>query len=280
MPFGVELPDNLGETQAPETEVEVKETPEEISNDESQKPQSPELTELDKLERFRFEGRELTPKELKNAMLRQEDYTRKTQEVSEARKYADNFAVDLRKVMSEPELLEQFKRIYPRKYVEMAEEILSRSKPQSQPSTQVQNGLDPKYADKLSRLESKIGEWEESQKKTEIEQIQSWLDNQFGSLSKKYPHAVDDTVTMRAQYLSDNGTKITETVLDKLFKQSHEEMKSRMDKLYLNQANKQLEANKKSKDVGSGGGIPSEAPKGFKTIKDATKAFLEDIDRK
>ncbi len=287
MPFGVELPENLGQETKSEESVETREVSGQqdatiIGDDakkvstESAKPELT-LTDLDKLERFRFEGRELTPKELKSAMLRHEDYTRKTQELSQSRKYADNFAVDLKRVQEDPNLLEQFKRVYPREYFEVAQKLLASVAPQV-PGQANPNQLPPEFTKKLEGLEGRLSEWENSQKNAEIEQLQSWLNNQFESLGKKYPHAIEDSVTMQADYLSKNGTKITESVLDKLFKASHEKMKERTDKLYLSQANKQLGANKKSKDVGSGGGIPSSAPKGAKTLKDATKMFLEDIE--
>jgi hypothetical protein len=74
------------------------------------------VAELDKLEKFKFEGQEYTPQELKNAILRQSDYTRKTQEFSQERRFYDNLQADLRSVRSNPALAAEFRRTYPEKF--------------------------------------------------------------------------------------------------------------------------------------------------------------------
>jgi hypothetical protein len=71
----------------------------------------------------------LTPKDLKNSYLMREDYTRKTQEVAEARKYVDNFKYDLQSLVKQPSLMGQFEKVYPKEFVQLAKEILSISKP-------------------------------------------------------------------------------------------------------------------------------------------------------
>ena len=56
------------------------------SNSEASKSESAQaILELDKVKEFLFEGQKFTPQELKNAWLRQQDYTRKTQELARER---------------------------------------------------------------------------------------------------------------------------------------------------------------------------------------------------
>lgn len=299
MAFGVVLPEDLGKSTAPEVEPSEGSTESAPSGAkdlapegdgakelaESPEPQATkekEALDLDKLESFRFAGRNWTPKDLKNAYLMREDYTRKTQEIAEARKYADNFTVDLQAVIQDPGLIEKLRAVYPKAYVDVAEKVLARMQP-SVPGTQqaapTQNA-DPalqKWREQVESKLSRLDQWEEAQKHAEIEKIESWLTNTYDTLSKKYPLADNEVITARAQVLSDNGHKIDEKVLDKLFKQNDEETKTRWEKVYKEKVNKQLEAGQRSKDTGSGGGVPGNAPRGFKTIKEATQTMLKDF---
>jgi hypothetical protein len=275
MPFGVELPEDLGSKTevsgetAEQKDLETKSSPEDTKDD---------VLDLDKLEKFRFDGREWSAKDLKNAYLMQSDYTRKTQEIAKERQYVENFSYDLDAVIKNPSLLDKMREVYPRKYVEHAERVLSSVGKSNQSSSEPGTKEDPKLLSELSSIKSDISEWKEAQRQAELKSITSWLDNQYDSLSKKFPYANQDAVTMRAQYLNEQGTKITEKVLEKLFETNNSEVKSLMDRMYKDTAKKQIEVNGKAKDVGAGGGVPGGAPRGFKTIKEATNAFLSDIE--
>ena len=286
MPFGVNLPDNLGSEPAPSAEPTSTEP---VSSPEASKTEAPpgsappSLTDLDKLERFRFAGREWTPKELKSAHLMHSDYTKKTQELAETRKYADNFAADLQTVLSDRARLEEFRRIYPKEFVAVAERILAGQPGQPNASPAQPTSTDPlKDHPEFLRMRGELNEWKQEKEKAEIAANQSWLDNQFATLSKRYPFADHEVVTARAEVAMRNGTQLKpddagQSVLEKLFKQNDAEVKARWEKHYKEKVNQQLEAGKRGRDVGSGGGTPTGAPKGFKTIKEATAAFLNDI---
>jgi hypothetical protein len=284
MAFGVELPDNLGSGAPAEGNAgEATTSPAgnapsgDKSSNEGTRPETAkgnEPLDLDKLERFRFAGREWKPKDLHNAYLMREDYTRKTQELSEARKYADNFAADLRTVTKEPGRFEEFKRLYPTEYVELAQKYLDAGKlPGPQGTVQPTPSQDPKVAE----LYDKVAKWEQAQQENEVRQIQSWLDNQFSTLTKKYPFANSELVNARAEVAARQGTKITEEVLDKLFKACDQEIKTKWEEHYKGKVNQQLETGKKARDMGPGGGTPSAAPRTPKTIKEATRMALEDL---
>lgn len=310
-PFGVELPNDLG--GASPTPQNDSASPSEKSSeaapldqgadaysgkkDFSSKEQRSETPgkagkprqplDLDKLERFRFNGREWSPKDLKNAYLMREDYSRKTAELAEARKFADNFGADLDTVIRDRGKWEEFSRIYPQEYVARAQRILSQlpgahQDGQGKPPGQTEQ---PKASD--PRLEAMLREWQESKesaRQTEVTQIESWLDNQFDRLGKKFQFANSEVVYARAEAAArlwtesrgTQGTKITEDVLERLFKQNDEQIKEQWEARYKEKVNQQIKAGKSARDMGSGGGIPGSAPKGYKTIREATKGFLQD----
>lgn len=286
-PFGVDLPDNFDTPTGADSAPSGTEAPE-GSSPESSSSKAPgtgdgaggkpaELTDIDKLERFRFEGREWTAKELRDARLRQDDYTRKTQEIAETRKYVDNFGADLDRVIANRKLLAQMERVYPKEFVERAKAILAKiPEGQSQP----QESTQPKQADpELEEAKAEIKQWREERRTAEIEQIQTWLDTTHETLSKKYPLAEKEIVEARAEAAARlHKTVIDEKTLEKLYKQNHGEISSRFEAHYKGKVTKQLEAGKEARDMGAGGGTPSGAPQSPRTIKEATRAALADIE--
>ena len=289
MPFGVELPENFG-SPAPETQVDTSAggqsgTQQNLeSSRQAEQPETPkEILDLDKLERFRFDGKEWGPKDLKNSYLRHADYTKKTQELKEARKYSDNFTIDLEKVIENPALLTDFRAVYPKEYVERALRVLKRlegngaeaKSPQERAESPTAG--DPQLIKKLSTLEEKLAAIEDNHRATEVEKIQSWLNNQYESLQKKYPDADPDVVDARAEIASRQGTEISVAALEKLFKASHDQNSARYEAKYKEKVQKQIEAGKKAKDSGPGGGTVGSAPKGIKTLKEAKAQMLQDF---
>lgn len=254
---------------------------------EAQKAPQPEATkaeeilDLDKLERFRFDGKEWSPKDLKNSYLMREDYTRKTQEISEARKYADNFKYDLRSLVQNPGLWDRFVKIYPKEYIESAKEVLalfnSDSPQKSSDKPQEHAQIDPSFLKEFQEVKGWIQSQTEAQRAAAIEQSTQWLDNQYATLFKKYPNAVEEVVTTRAQALIDMGNQVNDQVLSKLFEQSHKEMTDRFVASQQNKVKEQIKTGLQGKDTGTGGSAPTSAPKQFKTFKEAREAWLSDI---
>jgi hypothetical protein len=294
MPFGVELPENLGSTPAvtessgaaPEgAQVSTEEqstdtsrgTPDSATPQRGTQRPTPTLTELDKLEKFRWQGREWTPKDLQKSTLMQADYTRRMQEFSETRKFSDNFAADLKTVIKDRGRLEEFSKIYPKEFVERAREILSElpgaPTRQAEPKAEVPDA----FRTQFQAMEGKIAHWEKAQEQAEVQQIQGWLDHQFARLEQKYPDAHSEIVNARAEVLAARGEKITAETLERLFKQNDGELKARTAERQKTKVTQQIKVGKEGKDVGTGGDIAGGQPKKFKTIKEATSAFLSDI---
>ncbi len=287
MPFGVELPPHLSGDQAPSNAPEQSggapegsqnlSEPDSTQGTQGTPPQATPLTDLDKLDKVLFKGREWTRKEFEDGVLRQSDYTQKMQEVARERKFAEHFAYDLRTVMADRNKLAEFEKIYPKAYTDRVREILAHTPGQAPAPQTPSQSPSLKEDPEFQNMKSEFNQWKETQKEVELKQIQSWIDNQFEKFGKKYPNAHPEIVNNRAWAATQRGEKITEEVLDKLFKSNDSEMKAKTDEMYKAKITKQLKAGKEGKDVGVGGDISGGAPKKFRTIKDATKGFLDDI---
>lgn len=314
-PFaGVDLDAKLSETtSAPEVsdgggatdkapEVSNHEgTPEKPEQEKLDKPSievKPEIPDLDKLERFRWKGKDLTRDELEKAYLRHEDYTRKVSQVSEQRKYAENFEYDLAKVVENPALLGEMRKVYPSQFVKIAESVLNRlpskrddvaSAPNEFPNQNFESekitSLEAQLQRALQQVEELTG-WrsgiDEQVKQANLAKAEAQIDKWFDDLGKKYPEADPEIVNAKAIYLSeqlkDSGKPFTQAELEKLFKAEHERLESRYAERYRTQIEKQKAAASKVQDMGAGGGVPSAPAKQAKTLKEATKHMLDDIE--
>lgn len=313
-PFaGVDLDAKLSETtSAPEVsdgggttdkapEVSNTGTPEKPDQENLDKPSieaKPEIPDLDKLERFRWKGKDLTRDELEKAYLRHEDYTRKVSQVSEQRKYAENFEYDLAKVVENPALLGEMKKVYPAQFVKIAESVLNRLPSKRDEVASAPNDLPNQNfeSEKITSLEAQLQRALE-----QVEELTGWrsgidaqvqqanlakaeaqIDQWFDKFGKKYPEADPEIVNAKAIYLSEqlkeSGKPFTETELEKLFKAEHERLEARYAERYRTQIEKQKAAASKGQDMGAGGGVPSAPAKQAKTLKEATKLMLDDLE--
>lgn len=234
-----------------------------------------EILDLDKVEKFKFQGKEWNPKDFRNSYLMHQDYTKKTQEISQERKFVSNLQYDLDNVKNDPSLASEFKRVYPEKFHKFLDYVVSK-----QPDNVQRN---PEM-DEIKREISEFRSYREELAEQKIEAIQAELDSKFSKLSEKYTFADEDTVISKAQILlerlkDDQGAKarITDAQWDMLWKSVHDRNKGIADKNYGTKINKQQQANLKGRDVPSGGGIPGHAPKKPRTIKEASDFALEEL---
>lgn len=229
---------------------------------------------LDKLDKFKFGDKEWTPDQLRKSIMLHSDYTKKTQQLAEARKYYDNLDADIEAVKANPQLAAKFKEIYPEefhRYLKYAGHSESQSQQQGVQSSQQQAAVDPQFLDRFSRLESYV-------KEKEVQAYEAQLDNTFATLSKKYPNGVEDVVLAKAQALLDKGEELSNQSWENLWKQSHESMTKRIDQMQQQKFEAQKGANSKAKGPGIGGGIPGEAPRRM-TLKEATEQAVSDLSR-
>lgn len=296
--FGVELPDNLNEIaekgmtdaapeSAPEVTKEAAAPDNEQTQEKTEQEKIQELLELDRLEKFKWKGKEITPKDLENMTLMRERFTQKTQELAEARKFVDNFDYDLDKVLENPSLMTKFKEIYPPQFVEKAEKIVQRvwgQKESGNSNTTKQettpgSGLPPEIAEKLSKLD-RLEKWmlsqEEEKYNTRVESIQKELDGKMNEFASKYKFADRDAVENKLSALVDHGQEITPEIIERVFKEKHESYLKLAREEIKQEQQKQLKANAKAREAGPGGDAPSAAPKTM-NLKQAREAMLREL---
>lgn len=244
------------------------------------------ITELEKLERFKFQGQDWTPKDLEKAFLRQKDYTQKTQSLAEdrksletERKFYENLAWDLDKVRANPQLANEFVKVYPEKFHAYLKEALSSTQAPSQSS---QDNLRQTATPDVALL-SRIANLEKSHEERQIATATSEINGSMQKCQQKYPKVkgefFDNMILGRAYELHQNNVRLTDQVWDDLYK-SIDRMRADMVKAeYGDMVKKQTEANTKARDVDSGGGTVGRAPQKF-SFKQATENAIRDLTAK
>lgn len=247
--------------------------------------QAESILDLDSVERFKFNGQEMTPQELRNAYLRQQDYSRKTQTLAqerkafeEDRKYSDNFVYDAMKVMRDPSLLQKFAETYPEKYLNVLVDVLQSNGTQTQKvgGTQTPATYDPVLATKLSKMERFIQDAEKKEFETQVKTFETEIDQQISKLSPKYPFADEATVITQAEMFHAKGGELTPENWEKIFKSVNDFHKGRYESHYKKQFESQKQANRQGKDSAPGGGIPSQAPQKM-SLKDVGEKWQRDM---
>ncbi len=248
-------------------------------------PEGQAVQDITDADRSRYEGR--TVKELYSGYMRQQDYSSKTQQIAQERKYYDNLQYDLDKVRQDPALVEQFKQVYPEKfhaYLRLVSQGTPSQPPQA-PQGQQQAGqqfarLDPKTQATIDRLLT-------TTQQSELKAINAEIDQVFGKMTTKYPYADEEACIARGQALLqvlkkndplNPDLKITEQQWDAIWKSQHERGFQLADGQYKKTVKAQIEASRKGADAGGGGGIAGQAPRQHKTIKEATAQALADIE--
>lgn len=232
------------------------------------------IAELDKMDKFKLDGQEWTLKDLKAAIMRQKDYTQKTQTLSEERKsfqeerkFHENLAWDLQKVRDNPEMAKEFVKIYPQAFHKHVEEFLKANTQNPAQQNQVQRPqVDIQTLSRLDKLEKFYNDQEVSRQEAEITKT-------VDELSKKYPDAANfrEMVLSRAYEARMGGSNLTNDDWEKIFKDVDGEVSELLKAKYGSLVKKQMEANTRAKDVGAGGGIADRAPVKFKKFDELQK---------
>jgi len=243
------------------------------------------LSELEKMDRFKFQGQEWTAKDLEKAILRQKDYTQKTQGLSadrksfdEERKFYENLAYDLLYVKNNPSLAQKFVEIYPEKFHSYLENILKNQTEQTQTHAVQRPQVDVQLMSRLQTVEKFYHEQETQRNETEIERYKV-------EFFKKYPEADGEKVMARTYeaYLQSKEAGLPfslKETMENFFKQSHAQEEDRFKAKYSQYVKKQTEANAKGRGDGAGGGVPGQAPKKFKRIEDIKQHAIESLTRR
>ena len=235
----------------------------------------PTIYDLEKLSKFKYQGQELTPKDLEAMILRQKDYTQKTQALSKEResfqseqKFYENLYYDLNNVKNNPQLANEFIKIYPEKFHEYLKQVLGQT---DQTQKQEQRPVyDVETNSRLQKLESFYYEQEVAKN---TQEINSTVDR----LTQKYPDALPELAISRIYEAYNRGEKITQDAWENAFKTADLEMKDLIKTKYGDLVKKQTQVNNKSRDVESGGGTLGRAPQKFKSLSDVTNFAVKDL---
>ena len=238
--------------------------------------------ELEKLGKFKFDGQDWTAEDLKKAVLRQKDYTQKTQALSEEKKtyesvkseqkFYENLHFDLQSVRDNPSLAQAFIQTYPDKFHSYLKQVLSTNAYQ-QVQGQAQQSQPTVDVDLYSRLQKLEKTYDEQQVSQRIESI----NNNLKTLSQKYPQVPEKYVLAKVHDASERGERPTVEVFERAFKEVQAEFDQYVKQRSKDMQKSQLDANKKAKDVSTGGGNPTKAPQKFKNLSDVTKYAAENI---
>ncbi len=255
-----------------------------------QSAQAQALTDISKLEKFIYDGKELTPTELKNLMMFRQDYTKKTQEISkfkkefdsiksysdESKRFRENLAIDLENVSRNPSLASKFKEVYPSEFHKLVDYALKKEQ-------QEQKLSDPRL-DEIDKLKEAYTELHEEK----VEKASLEIDSAFKEFGAKYPLSNEPDVVVSLEKILENKVqaaidagenpkrvKLDSKDFEQVFKASHDFHDKRFNQHYSKQFNKQKETNEMAKSSGSGGATPTGAPHQFKNMKDAEAAAIE-----
>lgn len=261
-----------------------------VTNEPSQSVQGPQeqaasqaLYELEKIGKFKFEGQEWTPEALKKAILREKDYTKKTQEIGEQRKsfetdekFYKNLHWDLKAVSQNPKLINEFIRTYPAKFHSYLKEYLEASHEEQQAlDKRSQNGQQSRPLPDVELL-SRLERVEQSYAQQEIAKNEAQISSIMERMGKKYPDAMSEMVLAHALDVHGNGTPLDEQAWEQIYKQMDAKGKEFVKARYGDLVKQQKSANEKSRGVESGGGIVGQAPKKM-SFKEATDAAIKGL---
>lgn len=249
------------------------------------------IAELDKMEKFKFQGKEWTPKDLEKAMLRQSDYTKKTQELAEQRKafekeqrFAEALAYDLEYVRKNPTQasINEFISIYPEKYhghlKKVIEELQSgQTQETAQPKSQPQSSYDLQTAADIKQMKEFIHK-QEVAKNTSM--INGWVDKYSKLVENPKSRALATKIAIANVFEAHNqGTEVTEAMFEDAFKSVAAELKEAVSGEYKELVTKQTQANAKARDVDPGGGTVGRAPAKM-SFAQATQAAIKHLSQK
>lgn len=263
----------------------IDRSPEALSNS--------QIADIEKLDKIRYNGKvysgadfaKLFTKRSEHGM-RLQNYNEKLGEIAKEREFMNALKADLPQLRKHPELIDEFKRVYPAKYHDWLDVVEAKAIAQRQ-------AVEPESQDKPV-IEQQQNNWKQDPELKEmfetfqeqrVETARVQVNSIFDKLATKYPDADDSWVAAkvqaeRAQQLQENpGQKLAgldEKVVEKYFKEAQASFEKKAEAFAARRFNAQKAASEKSKGPGAGGGIPGGAPKVARTIKEATELALAD----
>jgi len=266
-----------GETKAQEQTEALKK--------EAEKTQQ-ELIELEALEKFKWNGRELTPEELDKAAMMQSDYTKKTQALAEERKFIDNLSVDIENVKNNPQLADQFRQIYPEKFhplVDLALNTGSEEASDDLDDVDVESKTVKSLLSEIKELRNKIDGYDKRFRDENVQAAEVKIDAVFDKFGSRYELADEDAVINKAYRLIEDNREnphfeLTDARWEKLFKADHEARYEKLMSYEKARLEEQAKKGKEAADGGPGGTAPGR-PRKRLNLDEAEQAMIEDLTR-
>lgn len=247
----------------------------------SKNPDLEDIVDLGKLPKFKWNGKVMTAKELQAQAMMQSDYTKKTQEISQTKKYYENLYYDLQNVNKNPALAAEFKRIYPKQFHSYLDQILQ-EEAQTKPTTETPQ-REKVEESKAQPVDPRLDEMYNFYKEQRLQSAQEKVDALFDRLTTKYPDADEAKIISRVQTLIDLNRKNPheyqrpdDAAIEKLFKQEHEGFEKKLKERTSAMLDEQRKANIRGRGPSAGGATAGVAPKQARTIKEATELALQD----
>lgn len=238
-----------------------------------------QITDLDGLSSFTFQGKTYTPDQLNEVFQGHSKYGETSKYVNEDKNYWDNVFVDIDKVVSNPSLIDQFKKTYPERFHSILDRQLKVAQGQSSPNQNQSNpqgqnqGQDVKsLVEQL--LSERLKPIEQESYQAKVKAATAEIDATLPPLLNKYKLADEDKVLFRVEQLIQKGVKMTPGVWERVVREDHEQYQKRSDSFYKDQLKAQTDKAKQGQDTGSGGSVPGQSPNKPKTFADAEKAMI------
>jgi hypothetical protein len=243
------------------------------------------IADLSKFKEVTINGQKMSIEDLQKSIMRQNDYTRKTQELAKQRqeveKYESNIWADLEKVKRDPRLATEFKRLYPAKYHTALRFVQQGGDPQQ--AQAAQQGLPPELEERFNRYDQFINETTQEKVQAEQQALEANLQSFETNLLKKYPKA--DPIAAytfaenaKARFEQENGRPMTakdlnEKFMEPHFKASHDHQVKLFNQWQKEMAKQAQNTNRVASDTGRGGGTPGGAPSKMR-LKDVADHIL------
>lgn len=245
------------------------------------------LTELDKLDKFKWKGKVYTGKELEAMAMMESDYTKKTQSLASQEKFYKNLPYDLLAIKDRPELAEAFRNIYPREFHSYLKTVINGQQVQSidnpnQVSRETNGNGNQGPSSSSIVNDSRLDELYEDYKSTKFREAETKTNALFDQLIKQYPDADEGKILARVQAqlerakLDSNVNKPTEKDIEKMFKDEHSSFEKKLKERASKLLEEQRRANTRGATPLAGGGIPGKAPVQPRTIREATRLMQSD----
>lgn len=238
---------------------------------------APQLTSLDALSEFEFQGEKYTPDQLHEIITGYKSLSDRQSSSASDERYLANIDVDIEAVLEKPSLAAKFKEIYPQKFHSILDRVL-KSSGKTQDSQSPTNGQLPReFLDEFGQLKQGYQSLANQVHQYAVQAANAKIEAILPKLIEKYPMAIEDQVLARAEAFLSNGGKLTDAYWERLVRESHDVAQKKADAYYKRQLEGQLQKGKSGADAPAGGATPGMAPRKIKSFADAEKAMIEHL---